>query len=287
MRTLLIATLLSLSLPALAQTAAKAPGDDKSRALKLSDPHVQPSPGAGLPADMQWVPVNGPLFGPSTPGASEVIQGHAGDCTMISIMSDIARMHPEHWRQTISDNGNGTYVVTLYEGEPPHPVQVAVDNKMPMSKGVLINTKQPHSKAIWALVVEKAVAKLRGSYDLLEGHTPGQLATLTGWRAMHVPMPPTPDELFETLTKATQQHRIVMISTLDTKKFAALPKELQAGFAAYHEISVLGTAQQNGKQILVRNPWGNATQVGDGFSWIPLGNFVRMFSGLTVGGPDI
>lgn len=290
MRDLVLTTVLAIGLNTWPQTLPQASAQVHSRAAQLGDPGIQPHLDSTAPAGTQWVPVPGPLFDPGPPGvgASEVLQGQVGDCTLVSPIADIARMHPEHWKKSIVDKGNGTYAVTLYEGQPPHPVQVVVDNKMPMSNGKLLYARVPKSKVIWALLVEKAVAKLRGSYALLPGHTPGQMATLTGWHCSSIPSSTPADELFATITTAVQQHKIAVTSTQDDKHFDALPKDLRQGLGAWHEVSVLAAfVRKDGPVVMIRNPWGNVTDVGDGFIWYPLAKYTQIFKGLTICAPDI
>ena len=285
MRDLFLISVVAIGLNPWVQPLPRAYAQTGARAAQLADPGIQPQLGTTTPADSKWGPMPGPLFDPGPPwvGASEAMQGHAEDCTLLSLIADIARMHPEHWKQSLVDKGKGTYAVTLYEGQPPHPVQVVVDNQMPMKGGKLVHARLPKSKVIWALLVEKAVAKLRGSYDLLEGHTPGQMATLTGWHCSSTPSSTPAAELFATITTAVNQHKIVVTSTPDEKHFAALPKDLQQGLAHSHEVSVLAAfVRGDGPVVMIRNPWGNVTSVGDGFVWYPLAKYTRIFGGLTI-----
>ena len=290
MRDLFLMTGLAIGLNTWSQPLRLTYAQADSRVAKLGNPSIQPQLGRNAPPDTKWEPLQGPLFDPRPPGvgASEVMQGQVGDCTLLSLISDIARMHPEHWLQSIVDKGNGTYAVTLYEGQPPHPVQVVVDNKMPMKNGKLVTAQLPKSKVIWALLVEKAAAKLRGNYDLLESHTPAQMATLTGWSCSSIHSSTPPDQLFEAITTAVKQHKIVVTSTPDAKHFAALPKELTQDLADSHEVSVLAAhVQKDGPVVMIRNPWGNMTSVGQGFIWYPMAKYTQLFKGLTICAPDI
>ena len=257
----------------------------------LADPHSQPGMGKHAPAGTKWGSLQGPLFGDHAPWvwASDVIQGDVGDCTLMAPIADLARIRPEVIKEHIIDKGNGSVVITLYDGQSLQPVQVVVDKQVPMLNGKPIYAKASKDGKIWAALVEKAVAKLRGDYDLTQGHTTGQMATLTGWQCTGMPAPLAPSVALSLMRSHLKERHIVLTSTLDPTNFALLPPAIQKGLKPGHEVSILATkaSSPQAATILIRNPWGNATQVGDGFVWYSLEDYSRIFEGMNICGPDL
>ncbi|MDO8361492.1 MAG: C2 family cysteine protease [Actinomycetota bacterium] len=108
-----------------------------------------------------------PLFGPNGPRLSDVQQGQVGDCWFMAALGSIALTSPDWIKNMITDNGNGTFTVHFSGAGIMGDVTVDADFYVDS------NGQELYAKAngcLWPLVMEKAVAQLRGGdYDLISG----------------------------------------------------------------------------------------------------------------------
>ena len=147
---------------------------------------------AGRLVNHAWCPISYskpdlPLFA-GTIDPTSLGQGALGDCWLITAISTMAE-YPESLKQlflTKKHNEIGQYVLRLYDAEDGEWLDVKVDSLVPIDLGggmayegkplVYVN---PTKQEVWMCVLEKAVAKLFGSYAQLNGGLVG-----TGWTAM-------------------------------------------------------------------------------------------------------
>jgi hypothetical protein len=200
-------------------------------------------------------------------------------------MAAIARVAPEYWRGDITRLGDGTFWVRLFTGPGGAPIRVAVDQRFPAQRGRLLYARPSRNGALWPLLVEKAMAKLRGGYGSLPGHSPQQLAALTGWNTQSA-HPASPEEAFEALHAGLARGWVAMTSSSRDARD-------ERGLVAAHEYSVLKVVHSpTGYFVLLRNPWGTGVpeqvrDAGDGFFWVTREQYFHFFEGMTFSGPDV
>lgn len=136
--------------------------------------------------------------------ATDVRQGSLGDCWLLSAMACLAE-HPGAINAiflTKELNPRGKYQVRLFDVEEDRWKVVTVDDYVPCKRAtsayaaadhVLRSCEdgmpqalfaKPNAREIWALILEKAVAKLCGSYAALDGgFTEWGVVCLTGQKA--------------------------------------------------------------------------------------------------------
>ena len=120
------------------------------------------------------------LFRDIKPG--DIEQGYCGDCYFLSCLSSLAEF-PDRIRTlfvTKETNSSGIYAVQLYiTGERR---VVVVDDYFPYCKyrqDFAMSTSK--DRELWVLILEKAWAKVHGSYQRIEGgNTSEALYALTG-----------------------------------------------------------------------------------------------------------
>ncbi|MEW1865850.1 C2 family cysteine protease [Streptomyces sp. NPDC088194] len=119
--------------------------------------------------------VDDPLFGPNGPDLmNDLRQGQDGDCWFLSSLAAITERDPNWPQEHIKQNANGTYTVTFYQkgplpGMPPTPVEVTVDNKLPVDSNGHPVYADTRSGATWVAIYEKAFAQYSGGYKKIEG----------------------------------------------------------------------------------------------------------------------
>jgi calpain-15 len=114
---------------------------------------------------------------------SDIKQGDCGDCYFLSGLASLAES-PDRVRSlflTQELNEAGCYALKFYIGG--EPVTVVVDDRFPycQHKEQWAFTRTSSSNEIWVLLIEKAWAKIFGSYQRIEAGLTGEsFPALTG-----------------------------------------------------------------------------------------------------------
>lgn len=127
---------------------------------------------------------NHPLFAPGGPLENDVVQGQAGDCYFLSVLSSVAKLDPNRIRQSVLDMGDGTYLVQFSRGS--NNVFVHVDGELP----VLPDRQLDYAGlgaggSIWVPIMEKAYVVFHGagaSYSSIDGGWMDQVYAALGAR---------------------------------------------------------------------------------------------------------
>ncbi|KAG2458917.1 CAN9 protein, partial [Polypterus senegalus] len=117
---------------------------------------------------------------------SDIIQGELGDCwfwasvaTVLHSRKLITQVIPSG--QTILEGGSYTSVFRFHFWQFGSWVEVLVDDFLPVRHGQLIYARSAAKNEFWPSLLEKAFAKLHGSYKAIEGGwTLDALTDLTG-----------------------------------------------------------------------------------------------------------
>ncbi|CAF4436613.1 unnamed protein product [Rotaria sp. Silwood2] len=201
------------------------------------------------------------------PKPNDVLQGALGDCWFITALSVLAE-EPEYLMRVLISkqyNSEGIYCVRLCkDGEW---TQVLVDDRLPCTSNKKLAYSQAHRKQLWVPLIEKALAKLNGSYEaIIAGRCCEGLATVTGspCETLILGRSNNPDDknvdydrLWSKLLNARSQRFLMcamccnnLINKEEYEKF---------GLLNIHAYSLQDLKQsKDGKHRLVklRNPWG-------------------------------
>ncbi len=270
-------------------------------------------PGQPGKPGLQWGHLDGTeVFAPGGPNPNDVIQGSlVGDCTYLAALASLAVERPQDLMDRvqlagISEAGARIYKVQLFDAQG-RPAIVYVDDLVLLGpSGSHPNDVTPTDSATglyttWAILWQKAAAKVWRSYAFMPHNERQSLWTLTGHRAMYAPLA---DMAAKTLARADGVLDRVgrgHVTTADSPPNATWmsqhkvhPSLGQVGsngeFAqawidgelyevvTRHEYSVLSATAST---VTLRNPWGN--QVGgdiNGHWTLPRTVFYILFSGL-------
>ena len=106
--------------------------------------------------------------------AEDIGQGNLGDCWLLASLAAIAECHPRLIKEAFLTGRTslcGFYKLKVFDiinGTPRWRV-MTIDDYIPVNKGGTPIYSQPHENELWVLLLEKAFAKILGSYDLLTG----------------------------------------------------------------------------------------------------------------------
>lgn len=200
-------------------------------------------------------------------GASrfDINQGELGDCWLMAAMQSLAMNKPLLYKvvprhQTF--NGPGCFHFQFWQyGDW---VDVVVDDYLPTKNGKLVYTHSKPSNEYWAALLEKAYAKLNGSYKALNGGFMGEAWTsFTGGVSEMFLMKNPPNDVFGIMKTAYDRQGLLGCSILGGE----LSKNTvqNAGLFKAHAYSITKIVEEyvatsNGykkvRLIRIRNPWG-------------------------------
>ncbi|XP_063247229.1 calpain-14-like [Prinia subflava] len=144
-------------------------------------------------------------------------------------------------------------------------IDVVVDDRLPVNEaGELLFVSSVYKNVFWGALLEKAYAKLYGSYeDLQIGQVSEALVDFTGGVNTRIKLAEAPPDLWDMLTRATYSRSLMGCQT-----HLGATKVLKNGLVAGHAYTVTGIRKvtcQYGPENLVRlrNPWGKIEWKGD------------------------
>uniref|UniRef100_A0A182N3N8 Calpain catalytic domain-containing protein n=1 Tax=Anopheles dirus TaxID=7168 RepID=A0A182N3N8_9DIPT len=175
----------------------------------------------------------------------DAMQGYLGNCWFVSSCASLTTQ-PELFERVIPRD-NGEFDDEKYAGmfhfrfwQDGQWKEVIIDDRLPVDKSnKLIFMRSSATNEFWAALVEKAYAKLHGSYEALAGGTGirGMTALTGGITAYYILKGRQPHDLFEILEKY-----------LPLRALATMLKVVRLC---------------NVKLVCVRNPWGHVEWKGN------------------------
>ncbi|XP_034096210.1 calpain-1 catalytic subunit-like [Gymnodraco acuticeps] len=153
-------------------------------------------------------------------------------------------------------------------------VDVVIDDKLPTIDGRLIFVRSKDPTEFWPALLEKAYAKVCGSYSDMNAGTPAEaMVDFTGGVHMCIDLTEPPPHLWELMCRASQSKSLMGCGTPQgaTSDNTVLPNGIVQG----HAYTVTGVKQMTsqGQPVhLVRlwNPWGEREWIGDWSDKSPL-----------------
>lgn len=246
---------------------AVGPGDTGGRETPGGAPiHLEDFPGTDY----------GPFGtdGTGAPELTDVNQGALGDCWFLTGLGAVARTDPDLIRDNITDNGDGTYTVTLHERRDGRlvPVEVTVDGTFPVydSNGKPAYQDVSDGDETWAMLYEKAWAQHEGGYDeIVGGSAEDSLEAITGREFdRHDPRDMDDDDLVAALQGDFASAGMINLDTSDSwwNPFDGVDSEELARFESLdmqhsHQYVVERVFDQDGQMMVeLYNPWGTRSQ---------------------------
>lgn len=196
----------------------------------------------------------------------DVCQGEIGDCYFLCTLSAMAEVPERIIERFISKevNSAGAYKVDFYVNGIETPV--IVDDWLPTKYGKPAFGSS-NEEELWVCILEKAWAKLHGSYELTEGGLPTMAAShLCGVPSYDVEHKDVAEDIdnFWAKLQAADSHNFTIMSASHGQG----EEESELGIISGHAYSLISvhiieSDDTEVRLIKMRNPWGSGEWKGD------------------------
>ncbi|XP_004715824.1 calpain-12 [Echinops telfairi] len=198
---------------------------------------------------------------------TDVCQGRLGNCWFLAAAASLT-LYPRLLCRVVppgqSFQGGYAGVFHFQLWQFGHWVDVVVDDRLPVHEGKLMFVRSQQRHEFWAPLLEKAYAKLHGSYEVMRGgHMNEAFVDFTGGVGEVLYLRKDSPGLFSALRHALAKESLVGATALSNQGEYRTDEGLVKG----HAYSVTGTHKvwlgfTKVQLLRLRNPWGRVEWTG-------------------------
>ncbi|XP_065091820.1 calpain-A-like isoform X4 [Ochlerotatus camptorhynchus] len=212
-----------------------------------------------------------PRFFENSYSRFDVNQGELGDCWLLAAAANLTQ-DPQLFTRVVPEDNSfkkdyaGIFHFRFWRFGQWY--DVVIDDRLPTVRGKLVYMRSTEDNEFWSALLEKAYAKLFGSYEALRGGSASEaMVDFTGGIAESYEMKDAPKDLYQIIEKGFNSHAMFACSLEPDpyKPEAETPQGLIRGHAyslTMAKMVDIQTPNVKGKIPLIRlrNPWGNANE---------------------------
>uniref|UniRef100_A0A1Y1LE04 Calpain catalytic domain-containing protein n=1 Tax=Photinus pyralis TaxID=7054 RepID=A0A1Y1LE04_PHOPY len=228
----------------------------------------------------------------------DVQQGELGDCWLLAAVANLTLYRRLFFQIVPDDQGFDEKYAGIFHfrfWQYGRWIDVVIDDRLPTYRGQLVYLHSNEENEFWSALLEKAYAKLHGSYEALKGgSTCEAMEDFTGGVTEMYEMKSSPPNLFKIILKAYERGSLMGCSLEPDPH--VLEAETPEGLIRGHAYSItrvkyvdIRTPNTVGKIPLLRlrNPWGNEIEWNGPWSdqspeWRFIPDYEKTNLGLTV-----
>lgn len=129
----------------------------------LANPENEPTVVVENPT-YTWHECDVTLYPYGSPVPADVNQHGIGDCSALAVFGSMAYLYPEFIKSIITDNGNHTYTVKMFDPEGKR-IDITLSSKFLFDEDMNLGcVTGKHDVACWSTVLEKAIMKWNSIY---------------------------------------------------------------------------------------------------------------------------